>query len=80
MHPVTIPSIELGKTTVLIMCHFPLPRASAPSLYESGTVFKLSWVVLITVGRVMITSVRAPEMRLVSSEKNWQKMSIPTKP
>ena len=31
MHPVTMPSMEEGSTTVRIMCHFPLPRPSAPS-------------------------------------------------
>ena len=31
IHPVTIPSMEDGSTTVRIICHFPLPRPSAPS-------------------------------------------------
>ena len=31
MQPVTIPSMELGSTTVRIMCHLPLPRPRAPS-------------------------------------------------
>ena len=31
MQPVTIPSTAEGRTTVLIICHFPEPSASEPS-------------------------------------------------
>ncbi len=60
IQPVTIPSIQQGKTTVLIEYHLLAPRPKAPSLYEVGTESKLSWVVLIMVGKFMIVSVRAP--------------------
>ena len=77
IQPVTIPSIDDGKTTVRIMCHLPEPNASAPSRSPSGTVFKLSWVVRITVGRVITTSVSALAIRLVPSEKTEQKQAFP---
>ncbi len=72
IHPVTIPSTALGRTTVRIICHFPAPRREQGSLHDSCSELFSGFPVLFTiiVGNVIITSVNAPAIRLVPSEQN----------
>ena len=80
MIPLKIPGTAAGKIILLTVLNFPAPKPKLPSLYESGMESKASSVVLITVGRIMIATVAAPDRMEYPHPKKTTNRSIPNKP
>src|SRR3989338_4919312 len=78
--PVSMPGKANGKTECLIVCHFVVPSEKLTSLKDRGTALKASLVVVIMTGKVIMPSVREPEMIDTPNLKKITKRLRPNSP